>query len=59
MSLLGRLEIPLHCFGIILRHSVAVSVHNAKDVLGTRMSLLSGFTMPFGGLYIVLRCALL
>ena len=42
MSLLSGQPVPLHCFGVVLWHALAVGIHDAEVELRYGVSLLGG-----------------
>ena len=46
ITLRGRLPVPLHGLGIVLRHAPALGVHGAEVVLGAGVTLLCGLAEP-------------
>jgi hypothetical protein len=46
VSLVGRLAIPLHGFGVILRYALSIGVHRTEVVLRIRVALLGGQPKP-------------
>ena len=58
MTLFGGLEKPLSRFGVILRHALAMVVHNAEVALGNGIALFGSLEKPLSRLGVILRHAL-
>jgi hypothetical protein len=58
LTLLGRLAVPLHRFGFVLRHASALLVHEAEEGLPFCVSLIGRLAVALSGLGVVPRHAL-
>lgn len=47
-------SVPLDGFGVVLRHTFAIVVHHAEEVLPFGMALVGRFAVPLDGLGMVL-----
>ena len=58
VALIGGEAIPLQGLGVVLRHALAIVVHEAEIVLRAGVALVGGEAIPFQRLGVVLRHAL-